>query len=157
MEEETLQKILIDAKSAYKESIKIENELLENLLLNIMGHTQSLLNKSEINSSNKDKEIQEEIQKVKRKVPRWLQNPSQYNYRILSTFMNLSNNNTIPVDISLLERYANIENNKFLSHFNQMKIIAPKNHAKVFQEEHGEVKLWEPVADFIVELSKKQF
>jgi len=36
-----------------------------------------------------------------------------------------------------------------------MKIISERNHAKVFDEMYGEVKLWEPVADFIVDLYKQ--
>mgnify|MGYP006899592454 FL=1 len=69
--------------------------------------------------------------------------------------MTLSNNNTTPINVSLLEKHSNIEDNKFTSHFNQMKIISKRNHAKVFNEAYGEVKLWEPIAEFIVDLYKK--
>ena len=157
----TVEKILQDAKIAYKESVKIENDVLENHLLLIIGNAQSILNNKKLKQKNmfvSSSNIQEseEIKKVHRKVPRWLNNPSQYNYKILTTFMQLSNNNSIPISISLLEKHSNIENNKFISHFNQMKIISEKNHAKVFDESYGEVKLWEPVADFIVKLYKQK-
>jgi hypothetical protein len=155
-----VKKILDDAKIAYRESIKIENEILENHLLAIIGNSQSILNKKSTSKQKvyiheNENQESDEVQKVHRKVPRWLNKQSQYNYKILTTFMNLSNDNTTPVSVSLLEKHSNIEDNKFTSNFNQMKIISEKNHAKVFDEVYGEVKLWEPVANFIIELYTK--
>ena len=155
-----VEEILEDAKVAYKESVKIENETLETHLLSIIGNAQSIINKKNtlkehINSKENNNSELSEVQKVHRKVPRWLNNPSQYNYKILTTFMALSNNNTTPISISLLEKHSNIEDNKFTSHFNQMKIISERNHAKVFDEAYGEVKLWEPIASFIIDLYKQ--
>jgi len=152
-----VEKILEDAKIAYKESVMIENDILEAHLLSIIGNAQSILNKTitpkkNIDSRENNNSKSAEIQKVHRKVPRWLNNPSQYNYKILTAFMTLSNNNTTPISIPLLEKHSNIEDNKFTSHFNQMKIISERNHAKVFDEAYGEVKLWEPIADFIIDL-----
>jgi len=158
--ETTIEKILYDAKVAYKESVKIENGMLEEHLLSIIGNAQSILNKKSapkqknlVNTHNNQKS--DEVQKVHRKVPRWLNNPSQYNYKILTTYMTLSNSNSTPISLSLLEKNSNIEDNKFTSHFNQMKIISERNHAKVFDEAYGEVKLWTPVADFIINLYKQ--
>jgi hypothetical protein len=155
-----VEKILEDAKVAYKESVKIENNTLEAHLLSIIGNAQSILNKNTVLKQNiKSKENNNsessEIQKVHRKVPRWLKNPSQYNYKILTTFMSLSKNNATPISTSLLEKHSNIDDNKFTSHFNQMKIISERNHAKVFDDAYGEVKLWEPIADFIIDLYKQ--
>jgi len=155
-----VEKILEDAKVAYKESVKIENDTLEAHLLSIIGNAQSILNKKitpkqNINLKENNNSESSEVQKVHRKVPRWLNNPSQYNYKILTAFMTLSNNNTTPISISLLEKHSNIEDNKFTSHFNQMKIISERNHAKVFDEAYGEVKLWEPIANFIIDLYKQ--
>lgn len=155
-----VKKILDDAKVAYKESIKIENEILEEHLLAIIGNAQSILNnksipKQKVYIHENENQESDEVQKVHRKVPRWLNNPSQYNYKILTTFMTLSNNNATPISVALLEKHSNIEDNKFTSHFNQMKIISEKNHAKVFDEVYGEVKLWEPVANFIIDLYAK--
>jgi len=155
-----VEKILTDAKIAYRESIRIENDTLEDHLLSIIGNAQSILNKNNIpkqktHSQDNSNLESGEVQKVHRKVPRWLNNPSQYNYKILTTFMTLSNNNTTPISISLLEKHSNIEDNKFTSHFNQMKIISERNHAKVFDEAYGEVKLWEPIANFIIDLYKQ--
>ena len=149
-----IEKILYDAKVAYRESIKIENNLIEKHLLSIIGNAQSMLNKKDIVRTDHNQKSNE-VQKVYRKVPRWLKNPSQYNYKILTAYMTLSNNNATPISISLLEKHSNIDDNKFTSHFNQMKIISERNHAKVFDETYGEVTLWKPVADFIVDLYKQ--
>ena len=159
--ETIIEKILYDAKIAYKESVKIENETLEEHLLSIIGNVQSILNNKSVSKQKNlgntyNNQESEEVQKVYRKVPRWLNNPSQYNYKILTTYMKLSNNNSMPISLSLLEKNSNIEDNKFTSHFNQMKIISERNHAKVFDEVYGEVKLWEPVAGFVIDLYKKQ-
>jgi len=153
----TIEKILHDAKIAYKESVKIENDILEEHLLLIIGNAQSILNnKKKSIIANEGNQESAEIQKVYRKVPRWLNNPSQYNYKILTTFMKLSDNNSKLISVSLLEKHSNIESSKFTSHFNQMKIISERNHAKVFEESYGEVKLWEPIADFIVKLYQQR-
>ena len=151
-----IEEILSDAKLAYKESVIIENEVLEEYLLSIIGNAKSIINNNTNTIQRKPiaKDVSvlqsEEIQKVFRKVPRWLNNPSQYNSIILNNYMSLSENNMHPISVSLLEQHADIENGKFMSHFNQMKMISERNHAKVFDEEYGQVKLWEPVADFIV-------
>jgi hypothetical protein len=155
----TVEEILRDAKTAYKESIHLNNDILEECLLAIMGNAKLILNNKILheqatNSSEKTSEASsKEIQKVQRKVPKWLHNPSQYNTQILNAYMLLSSSNLHSITTSELEQYLGMEPNKFLSNFNQMKTISEKNHAKVFHEEHGNVKLWEPVAEFII----KQF
>lgn len=36
-----------------------------------------------------------------------------------------------------------------------MKMISEKNHAKVFAEENGEISLWKPVTQFIIDEYQK--
>lgn len=156
--QETLGKILKDTKIAYKESIVIENTLIEEKLLSILGNTQLLLNQLEIKKKDEklDKKTSDEIQlnevnKVQRKVPLWLNKPNQYNYKILTSFMKLSENNSHAINTSLLEKHSGIDDSKkFISHYNQMKIISDRNHGKVFDEESGQVSLWKPVEEFII-------
>lgn len=156
---ETVNKILEDAQVAYRESIMIDNTLIGEKLLSIMGNTKFILNELETNKNNKklivksDEEIEsDEIKKVKRKVPLWLNKPNQYNYKILTTFMKLSKNNKYPISVSLLETHSNIDDRKFTAHYNQMKNISEQNHGKVFKEENGQVSLWNPIEDFVVSL-----
>ena len=101
------------------------------------------------NISNDDKYI-DEIAKVKRKIPKWMKNTHQYNYRILKVFMDISNQNEYSVSVDELEKYSEIDSKIFLGHYNGMKTISVKNHGKVFDEVDKKVKLWEPVSEFII-------
>jgi hypothetical protein len=148
-----LEEILNDAKLAYKESVLIDNEILEEKLLSIIGHAKLLIDKKEekgLDMKNNQPSQLDEIKKVEKRIQRWLRNPNQYNSKILNTFMRLSNNNEHSISVSLLEKHSDIDDGKFITNYNQMKIIAERNHGKVFEETHGEVRLWEPVADFII-------
>ena len=158
-----LEEILEDAKKAYKESVTIDNELLEEYLLSIIGNAKLLINQvkekgfmhKDMQEKNMLNSESTEIQKVHRRVPRWLNHPEQYNYKILTTYMRLSVNGKIPITLSSLESNSNIDGGKFMSHFNQMKIISEKNHAKVFEENSGNVYLWEPIKDFVIDLFER--
>ncbi len=151
--------ILDDAKIAYKESIIIDNTTLEERLLSIIGNAKLLLHELQKTTHMKvTKEVdKDEIQsnailKVKKRVPLWLTRPHQKNYKILATYMELSENNSYPVLLSLLEKNSGLDGREFISHYNQMKSFADKAHGKIFEEESGKIKLWEPIADFVVGL-----
>jgi len=98
--------------------------------------------------SDDEKLLQNEIAKVKRKVPKWMKKTHQYNYHILKAFMELSDNNAERVEVDTLEKYVDI-GQAFLANYNNLKTISEKNHGKVFEEIDREVELWEPVAEFI--------
>lgn len=104
--------------------------------------------------------IAEEVAKVERKVPKWLNNPHQINSQILQLFMTMSKNNEILIKRDELQKeFEKDHADPFYSNYVQMKNFGPKNHAKVFQEDSwGNIRLWKPVADFIVGLyeSKQQ-
>lgn len=95
-----------------------------------------------------------EIERVKRRVPKWMSNPNQINSIILKLFLKLSNKNEKSVSLNLLEGEFRKENpglaSKFKTNYFQMKKITPNNHAKVFDEIDGEIKLWVPVKDIII-------
>ena len=95
-----------------------------------------------------------EIEKVKRKIPKWIEKPFQINSRILNLYMLLSKNGSYPVSrIVLKEEFEKKYNNPFESNYNQMKNFGIKNHAKVFTEsKEGIISLWEPVATFVKKL-----
>jgi hypothetical protein len=147
--------ILKDAKAGYKESIMIDNNIIEEKLLSIIGNAKFILNKLETNKKiivQDDEEIKvNEIRKITKRVPLWLNKPHQYNSKILTAFMKLSENNKFPISISLLETHSDInDSRKFIAHFNQMKLISKRNHGKVFTEKNGQITLWKPIKDFIV-------
>ena len=154
---EIVNKIFENAKSAYKESVLIENKIMEDKLLTILADIRYLQNDIENNKYIKKKKkkidtekINNEVEKVKRKVPLWLEKPNQLNYKILKTYMNLSNNNSHYVNITTLESHSKINDpKKFLANYNLLKTISEKNHAKVFEEKNGQVTLWNPVSEII--------
>ena len=126
-----------------------------------MANTKLLLNELETVKLKKkkkkklDEDIQSnEIEKVKRKVPLWLKKQNQYNYKILNTFMNLSNNNKHTISTRLLEMHSNLDPKIFLSNYNLMKTISEKNHGKIFSEKDGQVSLWEPIEEIVVKYFK---
>jgi hypothetical protein len=158
---EKLNSILDNAKKAYKESVIIDNEVLQNSLICIISEAKILIDNYDLENtkvlSKGDKVISEasEIKKIKRKIPIWLDRPHQINHKILTTFMRLSENNKFSIPISTLEK--NLEIDDFKSNYNQMKTISERNHGKVFQEQNGEITLWQPIADFIIDEYLKKF
>ena len=155
---ETINSILENSKKAYKKSILIENDELADLLFLLFTDLKKLLDEYEdkktkvknITSSARTEE--EEITRIKKKIPLWFSKPNQYNHKILVAYLKLSNNNEIPVSLIDLERECGLDNSyKFNSNFSQMKMISYKNHGKVFTEENGVVTLWEPLSSFIVD------
>lgn len=159
---EIIDNILEETRLAYKESVLSENKIIEDKLLSIMGNIKYLQNEMDNLKFKKkkkkkiDAEIEEnEIVKVKRKVPMWLNKPNQFNYKILKTFMDLSNNNSHYVNVTTLEVHSNIKDpRKFLSNYNLLKTISEKNHAKVFQEKDGQITLWNPISEIVVNYFK---
>lgn len=105
---------------------------------------------------NMNTEYEEEVQKVRRRVPGWKRKPDQVNSKILGLFMELSDKGNKGVFVDMLEdefgtKYPD-EADIFRKNYVQMKYFGPRNHAKVFDEdEEKTVRLWEPVKDFIIE------
>ena len=98
----------------------------------------------------------DQIRKVKRRVPVWKSRPYQINSKILTLFMELSGNGEKGVFVDMLRnkfetRYPE-EIGNFTKNYNQMKNYGDKNHGKVFTEddEHT-IWLWAPVKEFIIE------
>lgn len=91
-----------------------------------------------------------EVDKVKRKVPKWLNSQGQICTTILTQFMRLSENGKKGVSREeLKEASENLGVNDFMGNFNQMKNFGEKNHAKVFSEDNYIITLWEPISDFV--------
>lgn len=162
---EVLNRILENSKESYRESIVIDNKLIEDNLLSIISDSKYLIDMLENSKSTKVRDTMntdnrsesEEIERIHRRIPLWLNRPHQYNHKILVTYMMLSNQNETPISVSLLEKNCNIEDSsKFNSHYNGMKSISEKNHGKVFTEENNNVKLWEPISEFVINEFKKQ-
>ncbi len=96
----------------------------------------------------------EEINRVKRKVPRWKQRPEQINHKILETYFKMKKEDILVTQEALEKRCKHIHGDdfKFLSNFYQMHHISDQNNAKVFDFSNGEIKLWKHVKEFIEEV-----
>ena len=143
------------ATKIHREAIQTNNLSLESDALQIIKDINlisELYDKPKNSSTLKENNNQEEIKKVKRKVPLWIKRQHQYNYIILATYMKISDNNETSVPLFHLEKESGLSSMLFYRHYNLMKNIFEKNHAKVFSEEDEKVSLWSPVSKFIVEL-----
>lgn len=95
-------------------------------------------------------ETDQEIEKVRRKVPRWFKNPSQCNSTILFSYLKLSEKKQKVSLQALRDDCKSV--NDFNGNYNQMKNFRENNHGKVFEERDGYVTLWEPVREFVLQL-----
>ncbi|MBM95272.1 MAG: hypothetical protein CMI09_05430 [Oceanospirillaceae bacterium] len=91
-----------------------------------------------------------EVEKVNRRLRLWAKRQNQINSRILNAFLKLKRSGLTVITESDL-RGEFLEEKSFDSNFLQMKIIAEKNHGKVF-DQYGEIiSIWRPVADGVNE------
>lgn len=93
-------------------------------------------------------DVESEIERVHRKIPKWAKSPNQINHKILRNYLELLKQNDF-VYIDDLENHSKTIKS-FKSNFGQMKIISDHNHAKVFDVLNDKVYLWEPVKSFIL-------
>jgi hypothetical protein len=100
-----------------------------------------------------DDTVSEEVEKVKRKLPRWANNPQQINSKILRLFLDLQSSGHKISETFLMEKYG--DHAEFLRNFNQMKMISTNNHAKVFDVKNGLVTIWAPVVEPVSDFKKK--
>ena len=156
MIQEKIKSINSIAIEIYKDAIQTNNISLENKSLQIIKDINFIDElykqpKAKVVSENSE---EEEIKKVKRKVPLWMKRQHQYNYIILATYMKISNNNESSVLLNSLEKETGLSSILFYRHYNLMKNIFEKNHAKVFIEENAKVSLWSPITEFIIKVFK---
>jgi len=97
-----------------------------------------------------------EINKVSRKLKLWAKRPNQINSKILNAFLKLERSGVSVITENNL-RNELLEEKTFESNFAQMKIIAEKNHAKVFEQYGENIVLWPPVVSNIREYEKIVF
>ncbi|MDR2027267.1 MAG: hypothetical protein LBQ01_06900 [Prevotellaceae bacterium] len=104
----------------------------------------------EIKSNVYIDKIRHEIDKVMRRVPKWLNNSEQFNSTILINFLKLlDDNSTKVVSLQNLKNRCNMAT--FKIHVTDMSNISDKGHGKVFEITEDGITLWEPVASFILD------
>lgn len=92
-------------------------------------------------SGNKD-----EIAKVTRRLRMWSKpdRQSQYNSQILNAYIQLKRSGLEKITEEDIHSHIGI-NSWFASNFIQMKVIADRNHGKVFESDGRYVTIWEPI------------
>lgn len=101
------------------------------------------LSKKEFDTELKPKES--EIEKVKRKLPRWFKNPNLICTQILVAFLDLENGKGSVNYDSLLHKCNHLTT--FKTNFSQMINFGKKNHGKVFEKTGSIITIWNPVKD----------
>lgn len=99
--------------------------------------------------------IKYEIDKINQRLPKWAVRQHQINAKILTLFLQLEEGYANITEQLLMEKYDNQP--EFYRNFIQMKVIAPKNHGKVFDVQNGIIKIWDPIKDVVEEYKKIVF
>jgi len=97
-----------------------------------------------------------EINKVSRRLKLWAKRPNQINSKILNAFLKLERSGVSVITENNLKNELS-EEKSFESNFAQMKIIAEKNHGKVFDQYGENIVLWPPVVSNVREYEKVVF
>ena len=128
---------------AYASGFDTPANVIETILNKYEGVPPSLQSSSNL---EQNRDIQKEIEKVKNKLELWAKPERQENInaRILNVFLKLKQSgNECVTEKDMQKQLPNIST--FESNFNQMKIIAERNHGKIFEETNGYIEIWEHV------------
>jgi hypothetical protein len=98
----------------------------------------------------------EEVRKVNRRLKLWAGRQSQINSKILNAFLKLKRSGLTTITETDLRNELPQEKS-FYSNFAQMKIIAPNNHGKVFEQYGENITIWEPVSQGVEEYERVVF
>lgn len=113
----------------------------------------------DLKSSGRDKQPAAEIKemkKVRNRLRLWSRKPQQINTRILKAYLELRRSGMIHITEQSL-RSALPPDFPFESNFAQMKIIAEKNHGKVFETHGDHVEIWAPVEADVRDFERQTF
>lgn len=105
------------------------------------------------NNANAEELIVNEVNKVANRLAGWANKPSQYNTRILIAYLTLKREVDSGITIEMLKTEYGDDN--FTTNFNQMKVITPNNHGKVFEVIGGFVDIWQPVLRYVQEFENR--
>ena len=109
------------------------SEIVHSLI--VLSEIEGLLVKPKAPEANEKTNINE-VKKVNRRLKLWAKRPNQINSKILNAFLKLERSGATTItEIDLRNELP--DEKSFESNFVQMKIIAEKNHGKIF-EQYGE-------------------
>lgn len=97
-----------------------------------------------------------EINKVARKLKRWVSRPEQINTRILKAYLELERSGASRItEADIADKIGGTI--KLGGNLAQMKIIADRNHGKVFDQHGDQLKIWPPVEIHVREFEREVF
>jgi len=148
----------VDLAILHKNSLELFTKISE---LNNIVEKHSFQNYDDLDLSRIALDIEQspqhtEIIKVARRLKKWatIRGRTQVNSKILKCYLDLRKHCNEPITENLFKKAFGITSDKteqFNRNFPQMKIIAPKNHGKIFDEKNGVITIWQPIEDFVNE------
>lgn len=158
---DTLNKIKHDLGTMKENLARIENnthsEYKEICKYIQLGYSyEDLIAKRDDSNHSIDEELEtEQIEKVQRKIPKWIRKPDDVPHTFISAFLELEKNQgeVHKDDLKTACEKRGIDKGKFNGNYSQLKNIrGSNNHGKVFHEDKkGYVTLWDPIAKDIRE------
>ena len=100
--------------------------------------------------------MKNEINKVQRRLRLWSKRPDQINSKILKAYLELKRGGRGEIREKDLEELFS-DKKSFQTNFIQMRIIADRNHGKVFDQEGEFVNIWGPVEEYISKFESDAF
>ena len=107
-------------------------------------------------SASDEDDTAEEVRKVARRLNLWAKRQTQINSRILIAWLTLRRAGQQRITEAGL-RHAVDDEPSFATNFTQMKIIADRNHGKVFELKGEVVAIWPPVARYVDTFEQQVF
>ncbi|MAX55488.1 MAG: hypothetical protein CL537_08265 [Alcanivoracaceae bacterium] len=107
-------------------------------------------------SASDEDDTTEEVRKVARRLNLWAKRQTQINSRILIAWLTLRRAGQQRITEADL-RHALDDEPSFATNFTQMKIIADRNHGKVFELKGEVVAIWPPVARYVDTFEQQVF
>ncbi|EIZ9932904.1 hypothetical protein HJ032_22045 [Vibrio parahaemolyticus] len=101
-------------------------------------------------------ELLAEKNKVRNRLELWAKRQNQINSRILNAYLTLERKGYTRITTSMISNQLR-DIKSFQSNFNQMKTIAPHNHAKVFDVLDDIVTIWPVVEIHVRDYERKVF
>lgn len=101
-------------------------------------------------------ELLAEKNKVRNRLELWAMNQTQINSRILNAYLTLERKGFSRITTSMMSNQVR-DIKSFKSNFNQMKTIASRNHAKVFDVSDDVVTIWPVVEIHVRDYERKIF
>lgn len=101
-------------------------------------------------------ELLAEKNKVRNRLELWAKRQNQINSRILNAYLTLERKGYTRITTSMISNQLR-DIKSFQSNFNQMKTIAPHNHAKVFDVLDDVVTIWPVVEIHVRDYERKVF